>query len=212
MNTSTSIYRRMLFYFSLIIIASFFMVGEFLYQMDRKEFKEDYIRTFEKYKTDSISENEVYKPVFQIKKKVIVMMILYFVFITIVIIMIIKDIVLPIRYMIKVSEKISAGDLSQTVRLERNDDLASLGNVINELTSNLQELIAVTGNLNISLPEYSNNIKQCLYKLSEVKNKKDLLKIVKCVSNELKKINRTAEEIKVIYDAFKLYTIKGTEE
>ncbi len=212
MNKNVSVYRRMLFYFSLIIIASLFMIGEFIYQVDRNKFKTQYSTVLEKYKSGEISLGEANQPVADMKRKVIVLLLLYFIFVTIIIVMIIKDIVLPIRYMIKIADKISAGDLSRTINLERNDDLARLGNVINELTSNLQELIAVTGNLNDSLPVKSENIKKWLYKLSEVKTKKDLINIVKGISDEIKDIKRSADELKMIFDAFNLYTIKPTSQ
>ncbi len=208
MRQSTSIYRRMIFYFLLIIIASVFMLGEFYYQTNNKKYKKIYTETFNNYRDGEISIDKINKPLEIIQKKVTVMMILLYLFIFIIIMMIIKDIVLPVRYMIKISQKISEGDLSKTINMERNDDLAILGGVINELTSNLQELITITGNLNNKLPINVENIKKCLYRLADVKNRKELREIVECVAKELKDIKNTADELKVIYDSFKLYTIK----
>jgi methyl-accepting chemotaxis protein len=58
--------------------------------------------------------------------------------------MFIKNITEPLQHMIQLSEKISSGDLSQTIRIEANNELADLGNVINEMSSNLQEIMLLS--------------------------------------------------------------------
>ena len=62
----------------------------------------------------------------------------------IVLTMFIKHITEPLQHMIGLSEKISAGDLSQTIRIDADNELAQLGRVINEMASNLQEIILLS--------------------------------------------------------------------
>ena len=62
----------------------------------------------------------------------------------IVLTMFIKNITEPLQHMIQLSRKISSGDLSQTVRVDANNELADLGHVINEMASNLQEIILLS--------------------------------------------------------------------
>jgi HAMP domain-containing protein len=61
--------------------------------------------------------------------------------VVIVLMMFIKNITGPLQHMIEKSNEISRGDLSQTIEIEANNELADLGNVINEMSSNLQEII-----------------------------------------------------------------------
>ena len=62
----------------------------------------------------------------------------------IVLTMFIKNITEPLQHMIQLSQKISSGDLSQTIRVHANNELSELGNVINEMSSNLQEIILLS--------------------------------------------------------------------
>jgi hypothetical protein len=45
------------------------------------------------------------------------------------------------------SEKISSGDLRGSIRVHDGNELADLGNVINELSSNLQEILLASRSL-----------------------------------------------------------------
>ena len=67
--------------------------------------------------------------------------IIIMVVILIVMTMFMKHITEPLQHMIAASRKISGGDLSQTIRIEGNNELAELGTVINEMSSTLQEII-----------------------------------------------------------------------
>ena len=60
--------------------------------------------------------------------------------------MFMKHITEPLQHMIAASRKISGGDLSQTIRIEGDNELAELGGVINEMSSNLQEIIQISRN------------------------------------------------------------------
>ena len=62
----------------------------------------------------------------------------------IVLTMFIKNITEPLQHMIEVSREISSGDLSQTIKIDSNNELSELGNVINEMSSNLQEMILLS--------------------------------------------------------------------
>jgi methyl-accepting chemotaxis protein len=74
-------------------------------------------------------------------------LVIIMVVILIVLTMFIKHITEPLQHMIGLSEKISNGDLSQTIRVEADNELAQLGHVINEMSSNLQEIILLSQGL-----------------------------------------------------------------
>ena len=61
--------------------------------------------------------------------------------------MFIKNITEPLQHMIESSKEISKGDLSQTINIQSTNELADLGHVINEMSSNLQEIILLSKNM-----------------------------------------------------------------
>jgi methyl-accepting chemotaxis protein len=58
--------------------------------------------------------------------------------------MFIKNITEPLQHMIEVSKLIAAGDLSRTVSIRAKNELAEMGATVNELTSNLQEMLLLS--------------------------------------------------------------------
>jgi methyl-accepting chemotaxis protein len=67
--------------------------------------------------------------------------------IIIVLTMFIKHITEPLQHMIGVSRAISRGDLSRSIQVHSHNELAQLGDVINEMSSNLQEITLMSRNL-----------------------------------------------------------------
>mgnify|MGYP000259412249 FL=1 len=72
----------------------------------------------------------------------------------IVLTMFIKNITEPLQHMIEISKGISKGDLSHTITIDANNELAELGGAINEMTSNLQEIILHSKNMCLSGKEF----------------------------------------------------------
>jgi HAMP domain-containing protein len=91
-----------------------------------------------------ISKDVVFAPIERLRSKAILMVAIIILVMVIVLTMFIKHITEPLQHMIDKSQKISSGDLSQTIRIEANNELAELGNVINEMSSNLQEIILLS--------------------------------------------------------------------
>jgi methyl-accepting chemotaxis protein len=81
------------------------------------------------------------RPLVHLRNKAILVIAIIMVVILIVMTMFMKHITEPLQHMIVASRRISGGDLSQTIRIEGNNELAELGTVINEMSSNLQEII-----------------------------------------------------------------------
>jgi len=139
--------RTMIIYFLLIGFASLLVGVEFLADTNSPELKEKLISNFEKYSDNRIEMNEVFAPIDDLRNKGLLMIgIIMFVMI-IVLTMFIKNITEPLQHMIEVSKGISRGDLSQTITIDANNELTELGNVINEMTSNLQEILLHSKNM-----------------------------------------------------------------
>jgi methyl-accepting chemotaxis protein len=64
--------------------------------------------------------------------------------VVIVLTMFIKTITEPLQHMVEVSKAISAGDLSQTTGVETRNELSQLSAAIEDMSTNLQEIIMLS--------------------------------------------------------------------
>ena len=62
----------------------------------------------------------------------------------IVMMMFVKNITRPLQRTLDTAKLINDGDLSQVIKIETHDEVGQLGIVINELTSNIQEVASLT--------------------------------------------------------------------
>ena len=137
----------MIIYFLLIGFASLLVGVEFLVETQGAKLREELLSSFEQYSKKKISEDTLFKPIDRLRSKAILMIVVVLFVMIIVLMMFIKNITEPLQHMIETAQKISKGDLSQTIEIKSNDELIKLGNVINEMSSNLQEIILLSKNL-----------------------------------------------------------------
>jgi methyl-accepting chemotaxis protein len=134
----------MIIYFLLIGFASSLIGAEFIHDVHRKELRYELMQNFSRLSNNQIKPDEAFKPIQNIMDKAILMVILLLVVVVILLTMFIKNITEPLQHMIEVSKLIGTGDLSQTVTINTKNELAEMGNTVNELTSNLQEIILLS--------------------------------------------------------------------
>jgi methyl-accepting chemotaxis protein len=139
-----SLQRTMIIYFLLIGFASMLVGIEFWADFSGGALKAEIWRHLDQYEHHQIDREQVLTPIDRLRSKAILMVAIVMVVMLIVLNMFIKNITEPLQHMIQLSRKISAGDLSQTVRIDANNELADLGHVINEMASNLQEIILLS--------------------------------------------------------------------
>jgi methyl-accepting chemotaxis protein len=140
----TTLQRTMIIYFLLIGFASMLVGIEFWADFRGGTLKSEIWHNLEQYENHQITRDQVLAPIDRLRSKAILMVVIIMVVMLIVLTMFIKNITEPLQHMIQLSRKISAGDLSQTVRVDANNELADLGHVINEMASNLQEIILLS--------------------------------------------------------------------
>jgi len=134
----------MIIYFLLIGFASVLVGVEFLADFQSGGLKEELWENMRIYGFDEIHHEAIFAPIDRMRTKAVLMIAIIMVVMGIVLTMFIKNITEPLQHMISLSEKISAGDLSQTIQIDANNELADLSNVINEMASNLQEIILLS--------------------------------------------------------------------
>lgn len=139
--------RTMIIYFLLIGFASLLVGVEFIIDTHGTELKQELFSNFDKHSKNEISSGEIFAPIDKLRNKAILMIAIIMFVMIIVLTMFIKNITEPLQHMIEASEEISGGDLSQTIKIHSNNELAELGNVINEMSSNLQEIILLSQNM-----------------------------------------------------------------
>ncbi len=139
-----SLQRTMIIYFLLIGFASVLVGIEFLADFHSGALKEEIWENMLSYGQDAGFQEVIFAPIDRMRSKAVLMVVIIMLVMAIVLTMFIKNITEPMQHMIHISEKISAGDLSQTIHIDANNELADLGNVINEMSSNLQEIILLS--------------------------------------------------------------------
>ena len=142
-----SLQRTMIIYFLLIGFASILVGVEFLADFHGGDLKAEIWETISRAGDQPMDQKEIFAPIDRMRSKAILMVGIIMVVMLIVLTMFIKRITEPLQHMIGLSEKISEGDLSQTIRIDADNELAQLGRVINEMASNLQEIILLSQGL-----------------------------------------------------------------
>lgn len=196
-----SLQRTMIIYFLLISFASLFVGVEFIVDTHGSDLEEELIANFEKYADHQIERKAVFAPINKLRNKAILMIVIILGVMIIVLTMFIKNITEPLQHMIERSKKISKGDLSQTIEIRSNNELAELGNVINELSSNLQEIILLSKNLCRSSADF-------IQKANEIMANPEISRQdVEAIADELSILDNEVETISEVIEFFNFYTI-----
>lgn len=137
----------MIIYFLLIGFASLLVGVEFIIDTQSGELRETLLSNFQAFSRGDIDRDAIFAPIENLRNKAILMIAIILFVMIIILTMFIKKITEPLQHMIELAKDISSGDLSRTVRIHSDNELSELGNVINEMSSNLQEIIMLSQNL-----------------------------------------------------------------
>jgi len=153
-----SLQRTMIVYFLLISFASFLVAGEFIFDVHSKELRSELTQNFQKLSSGEIQADAAFQPIQALRDKSVLMIALLLAVILILLTMFIKTITEPLQHMIEASKLIAVGDLSQTVRISAKNELTEMGNTINELTSNLQEMLLLSKDMCAAVDQFTGEI------------------------------------------------------
>ncbi len=131
----------MIIYFLLVGFASLLVGVEFILDTHSSRLESELISNCGKYNSGETDRATLLAPIDRLRNKAVLMIAIVLLVMIIVLTMFVKNISEPLQHMIEVSKEISKGDLNHTVRIEADNELAQLGRVINEMASNLQEII-----------------------------------------------------------------------
>ncbi len=157
-----SLQRTMIIYFLMISFASFLIAAEFIYDTHSEELRTELTQNFERLHGGEIQPNAAFQPIQALRDKAALMVALFLAVVLILLTMFLKNITEPLQHMIETSKLIAAGDLSQTVSIRAGNELAEMGNTVNELTSNLQEMILLSRDMCAAVDEFTGEISDVL--------------------------------------------------
>jgi len=206
MTPKNNLQRTMIIYFLLIGFASLLVGVEFITDTQSGELKEALLDNFFQYANGEISADAVFTPIVKLRNKAILMVAIILIVMIIILTMFIKNITEPLQHMIEVSRKISTGDLSQTVSIDSQNELAQLGNVINEMSSNLQEITLLSRNLCESGQTFTTQATNLLNKPDiDVNSAAQLKEEVALLESEIGMLTE-------VIDYFNFYTVEGSDD
>ena len=197
-----SLQRTMIIYFLLIGFASLLVGVEFLIDTHGPELKEHLISNFEKNSRNEMGIDEIFETIDTFRNKALLMIAIIMSVMIIVLTMFIKNITEPLQHMIEVSKEISKGDLSQTITIGAKNELSELGNVINEMSSNLQEILMLSRNMCLSGNDFV--AKTSFIQEHQQLNPEDLWISKRDTKNLKKEIDTLSEVI----EFFSFYTVE----
>jgi len=192
----------MIIYFLLIGFASLMVGVEFLIETQDPQLRENLITNFERYANNEIEIDEVFIPIEKLRNKALLMIAIIMSVMIIVLMMFIKKITEPLQHMIDVSGEISKGDLSQTITLHSKNELSELGNVINEMSSNLQEILLLSKNLCATGNAFADTASEILNKETPVPEE------ISDIRNSLLKLKKELDTFSEIIEYHNFYTVE----
>jgi methyl-accepting chemotaxis protein len=140
MKRRSTLERQMLTYFGLIAAASLLITVEFVWAI-QTAMSEAEVLTHASPGADG-SGRVILNVLGILRNKAFVMFVVQVVVTLIVLIMLIRKITGPLQQMAEQARVICEGDLSRTIKICRRDEIGILGDTINGLTSNIQEIVA----------------------------------------------------------------------
>ncbi|MCK4834935.1 MAG: HAMP domain-containing protein [Gammaproteobacteria bacterium] len=152
MKQSKKLEHCLLNYFLLIAIAAVMIGIEFYFEMSKPGLKQD-ICISSTADTETINPELVNTATIEsdalsnLRNKIVIMFGVLTIVVSIVMMMFVKTITRPLQRTLDTAKLINDGDLSQVIRIEAHDEVGQLGIVINELTSNFQEIATSTSSM-----------------------------------------------------------------
>jgi len=203
--TKNNLQRTMIIYFLLIGFASMLVGVEFIVDTQSGELRETLLSNFSQYTRGDIGQEAVFTPIVKLRNKAILMVAIILVVMIIILTMFIKNITEPLQHMIEVSQSISKGDLSRTVAIDSQNELAQLGNVINEMSSNLQEITLLSQNLCQSGQEFTDQAAKIL-EAPELDNSR-----VEQLKEEVERLESEIIMLTDVIEYFNFYSVVGSD-
>ena len=203
MNTRSgySLQRTMIIYMLLIGFAALLVASEFVADTHSMELKKELTHNFHLYADGELAHDQVYDPLVRIRNKAMMMVGVILAVVVIVLTMFIKTITEPLQYMVEVSKAISAGDLSQTTGVQTRNELSQLSSAIDDMSTNLQEIIMLSRSVCASAGRVTANA------MALMKKKEMTPADSEAMQDQLVRLESELTMLGQVIDFFKLYSV-----
>ncbi len=197
-KNKNNLQRTMIMYFMLIVCAALLVTVEFVFDVQSIELKDLLLKNFEKFSVNELNKTQVFEPMEGLRNKAILMIGIIMYVTIIVLTMLIKNITGPLQHMIDISKEISNGDLTRTIHIDSGNELSQLGGVINEMSTNLEEVTMIAKNMSETGELCITHTRELLIKeVSHIKETADIL-------SELEQLQDDFEMLKFFMEEFQL--------
>lgn len=140
MNKRSSLERKMLSYFGLIAAASLLITIEFVLAI-RAATPPSAVGQTAVLVSQSLEA--VSRSMQSLQNKALLMFVVQAIVTLIVLIMFMRRITSPLQQMVEEAKNVAEGDLSRTIIVRTRDEIGLIGETINGLTSNIQEIVTL---------------------------------------------------------------------
>jgi methyl-accepting chemotaxis protein len=140
MNKRSSLERKMLSYFGLIAAASLLITVEFVLAIRAAT---PPATAGQAALLATASLEAVSRSMQSLQNKALLMFVVQAVVTLIVLVMFMRRITSPLQQMVEEAKDIAEGDLSRTIKVRTRDEIGLIGETINGLTSNIQEIVTL---------------------------------------------------------------------
>jgi methyl-accepting chemotaxis protein len=196
-----SLQRTMIIYFLLIGFAALLVASEFVLDTNSPALKQELTHNFRQHDSGKLDQDQVYDPLVRIRNKAMMMVGVILAVVVIVLTMFIKTITEPLQHMVEVSKAISAGDLSRTTGVETRNELSQLSAGIDDMSTNLQEIIMLSRSVCNSASRVTANTMALMSKTCEGSGD------VKAMADQLARLESELAMLKQVIEFFKLYSV-----
>lgn len=191
----------MIIYILLIGFAALLVASEFVLDTHSTELKQALTSNFEQYARGELGQERVYDPLVRIRNKAMMMVGVILAVVVIVLTMFIKTITEPLQHMVEVSKAISAGDLSRTTGVETRNELSQLSAAIDDMSTNLQEIIMLSRSVCDSAGRVTANTMGLMRKQRMTREASEAVK------DQLARLESELDMLGQVIDYFKLYSV-----
>lgn len=200
-SSGYSLQRTMIIYILLIGFAALLVASEFVLDTHSTELKRELNSNFQQYASGELAHEQVYVPLMRIRNKAMMMVGVILAVVVIVLTMFIKTITEPLQHMVEVSKAISAGDLSQATRVDTRNELSQLSAAIDDMSTNLQEIIMLSRSVCDSADRVTSNTMDLMRKELMTTGESEAMK------RQLIRLGSELSMLGQVIDFFKLYSV-----
>ncbi len=192
--------KKFIVYFSIILIVIFSIFIELVLETSSPEIERQITNNIKsKSSVEEISNYDIIQPLRYQQKKMFVIVVILLILMVLLFYHFTNEVVRPLHKIILESKKILNGDLTVSITVNTTDEIKDVGETINELASNMQEVVVQIKNWITNIEDLNKELADDLKRVITTKklNKKEFQDL----------LNKYNENTALLDDFLKLFKI-----